>query len=96
MARNRADFTLTSGAGRRTRCEGRRRRTRALFADPSGFDAWAVRWRERLAREPERESRRQIMQATNPRYIPRNHRVEAMIAAATGAADFGPFEGFSR
>jgi uncharacterized protein YdiU (UPF0061 family) len=32
------------------------------------------------------------MLATNPAFIPRNHRVEAMIQAAVDDADFGPFE----
>jgi uncharacterized protein YdiU (UPF0061 family) len=32
------------------------------------------------------------MRAVNPAYIPRNHRVEAMIDAAVERGDFGPFE----
>ena len=32
------------------------------------------------------------MAAVNPAYIPRNHRVEAMIQAAVDREDFGPFE----
>ena len=32
------------------------------------------------------------MLATNPAFIPRNHRVEAMIKAAVDDGDFGPFE----
>jgi len=31
------------------------------------------------------------MHRVNPAFIPRNHRIEAMIAAALGG-DFGPFE----
>jgi uncharacterized protein YdiU (UPF0061 family) len=31
------------------------------------------------------------MRAVNPAYIPRNHRVEAVIRAATDADDFAPF-----
>ena len=57
-----------------------------------GFDAWGVRRRERLAREPETvESRRMRMRAVNPAFIPRNHRIEEMIQAATEANDFAPF-----
>jgi uncharacterized protein YdiU (UPF0061 family) len=33
-----------------------------------------------------------MMNAVNPAFIPRNHRVEAVIQAATGSDDFGPFE----
>ncbi len=32
------------------------------------------------------------MRATNPKYIPRNHRVEQMIQAAVEREDFAPFE----
>ena len=32
------------------------------------------------------------MDAIHPAYIPRNHRVEAMIMAAVEEQDFGPFE----
>ena len=66
---------------------------RALFADPSAFDGWAARWRERLGREPmDGAARRAAMRSVNPAFIPRNHRVEAVIRAAVEADDFGPFE----
>ena len=32
------------------------------------------------------------MRAVNPAFIPRNHRIEAMIKAAVENADFAPFE----
>jgi uncharacterized protein YdiU (UPF0061 family) len=32
------------------------------------------------------------MHATNPLYIPRNHRVEAVLAAAIERDDYAPFE----
>ena len=32
------------------------------------------------------------MRAVNPAYIPRNHRVEAALAAAIEREDFAPFE----
>jgi uncharacterized protein YdiU (UPF0061 family) len=35
------------------------------------------------------------MQQVNPVFIPRNHRIEAMIAAAVDRDDFGPFEELS-
>jgi len=54
-----------------------------------------VRWRERLAREPQdAAARRAAMQSVNPVYIPRNHRVEAVLAAAIERDDYGPFEEF--
>ena len=66
---------------------------RSLFVDPTAFDAWAVRWRARLAEDPQDAGvRRAAMNAVNPAFIPRNHRVEAMIEAAVEREDYGPFE----
>jgi serine/tyrosine/threonine adenylyltransferase len=54
---------------------------------------WAARYRARLALEPQDEAtRRTAMQAVNPLYIPRNHRVEAALKAAIENDDYGPFE----
>jgi protein adenylyltransferase len=54
---------------------------------------WTARYRARLALEPQDEAtRRAVMQAVNPLYIPRNHRVEAALKAAIENDDYGPFE----
>jgi uncharacterized protein YdiU (UPF0061 family) len=54
---------------------------------------WRPRWQERLARDPQTtEQRQDLMRSVNPAYIPRNHRVEEMIAAAVERQDFAPFE----
>ena len=53
---------------------------------PEMFDAWRTRWQERL-----RNVDRDLMRAVNPAFIPRNHRVEEALAAAT-EGDFAPFE----
>lgn len=97
MAANMADFTLTF----RALCDAAAsgdvatagdEQVRHLFSDPAAYDAWAVRWRQRLQREPlSPEGRRTAMRAINPAYIPRNHRVEAVISAAIDRDDFGPF-----
>ncbi|GJE19425.1 protein adenylyltransferase SelO [Methylobacterium marchantiae] len=94
MAGNQADFTLTF----RRLCDAAERPeadagVRDLFVDPTAYDAWAVRWRELLA-EGERNpaATAAAMRAVNPAFIPRNHHVEAMIAAAVERDDFGPFE----
>ena len=64
---------------------------RAEFADPTAFDRWAEGWRARLAEEGSADRERQMrMQATNPAFIPRNHRIEAVIAAAL-EDDIAPF-----
>jgi uncharacterized protein YdiU (UPF0061 family) len=93
MRANSADFTLTfrrlSEAACGDECDDG---VRDLFADPSAFDAWAARWRRRLAEEPtDAATRRSAMLAMNPAFIPRNHRVEAVIRAAIDDDDFAPF-----
>ena len=58
-----------------------------------GFEAWRVRWQERLARDGDRTpgERASAMNAVNPAVIPRNHLVhEALLAAERG--DLAPFE----
>jgi uncharacterized protein YdiU (UPF0061 family) len=66
---------------------------RGLFEEPAAFDAWDIRWRARIAEEPHGEAaRRAAMQAANPVYIPRNHKVEEALAAAIQEDDYGPFE----
>jgi uncharacterized protein YdiU (UPF0061 family) len=54
-------------------------RARDQFLDRDGFDTWHKRWSSRRNTEP-----------VNPQIIPRNHQVEAMIAAAV-EGDFQPF-----
>ncbi|MBL9058719.1 MAG: YdiU family protein [Mangrovicoccus sp.] len=61
---------------------------RAAFADPDPFDAWAAVWEARLDAQGGPDTA--AMAAANPRVIPRNHRVEEMIAAAV-AGDLAPF-----
>ncbi len=64
---------------------------RGLFAEPSGFDAWAAR-RDALlpATDAGRAAVAAEMDCVNPVYIPRNHRVEEALDSAT-AGDLGPF-----
>lgn len=66
---------------------------RALFVDPTAADALLSRWRARLRLQPEpADARRARMDEANPAFIPRNHRIEAVIQAATNNDDFAPFE----
>ncbi len=93
MADGEADFTLAfrrlSGAAEGPAGDAA---VRGFFANPAAYDAWAARWRERLAPEPmEPDARRAAMDRANPLVIPRNHRVEEALAAAT-AGDLGPFD----
>ncbi len=94
MHQQRADFTLTF----RHLCDAvenpdGREAVRNLFADPRAFDAWALRWQERLAGEPGHPSERATaMRQVNPAFIPRNHNVEHALDAAVREGDFSPFE----
>lgn len=64
----------------------------AIFASLSGIADWLRRWRERLASEPQNASERAAnMRRMNPAFIPRNHRVEAALEAASTHGDLGPF-----
>jgi uncharacterized protein YdiU (UPF0061 family) len=88
MQAARADFTLTF----RRLCDaaetGAEDDLRAMFADTAGLDAWLLKWHERLGREG---SKGTGMQAVNPAFVPRNHRVQAAIAAAE-QDDFSRFD----
>ncbi len=89
MKRGRADFTLVF----RRLGEHDISACRALFDNPAEFDGWESQWRTRLAREVISPAARQAaMMRVNPLYIPRNHRVEAVIEAAVERQDFAPFE----
>ncbi|WP_376872540.1 YdiU family protein [Albirhodobacter sp. R86504] len=58
------------------------------FTEAHAWTSWAPEWEARLTREEDPVG---IMRATNPRRIPRNHRVEEMIQAAV-EGDMAPFE----
>jgi uncharacterized protein YdiU (UPF0061 family) len=94
MAENEADFTLTFRRLSEAAADpDSDEAVRALFTNPSAYDAWATRWRQRLSDEPQdAPTRSAAMRAANAAYIPRNHRVEAVIDAAVKRDDFGPFE----
>jgi uncharacterized protein YdiU (UPF0061 family) len=96
----RADFTLTF----RQLCDAIEGGTVAALESSTSLEAppppgatsaagrWLDRWRERLAREPvPTAQRRAAMRATNPAFIPRNHRVEAALDAASTRNDLQPF-----
>ena len=96
----RVDFTL---AWRRLgdAASGDDTALRALFADGHALDAWLGRWRERCASEDASAvqglalagvERAAAMRNVNPWVIPRNHRVEEALAAASDEGDLAPFE----
>lgn len=64
----------------------------AVPDDPAA-QAWHERWRARLARQPQTEvDVTALMQRSNPTIVPRNHKVEEALAAATDDNDLGPLE----
>jgi uncharacterized protein YdiU (UPF0061 family) len=67
---------------------------RALFADPQPLQEWLSRWLARLASEGPSsvEARVQRMRRASPWIIPRNHRVEEALAAASELDDLGPLQ----
>ncbi len=68
-----------------------------LFTEPAAYRTWARAWRARLAREPQPGSEHAAyMRLVNPAFIPRNHRIEALITAAVERGDFAPFEELAR
>ncbi|MFZ1169625.1 MAG: YdiU family protein [Bradyrhizobium sp.] len=94
MAKTQADFTLTfRRLSEAAEDANRDSEVRQHFADPAAYDEWAVRWRQRIGEESQTPAERAaMMRAVNPAFIPRNHRIEAVIQAATGRDDFAPFE----
>ncbi len=84
MQRTAADFTQTF----RGLCDP----LTAPGGDPA-FNDWLMAWRHRCELESQSPQQRvALMRANNPKYIPRNHRIEQLIVAAVERQDFAPFE----
>jgi uncharacterized protein YdiU (UPF0061 family) len=93
MAATRADFTLTFRRLTELADPGEVAEIASIYELPETLDPWLTRWRERVALESAvaPAERRRRMAATNPCFLPRNHLVEEVIAAAVTGADFQPF-----
>ena len=88
MYKNAVDFTI----GFRNLSESDAK-AREMFIDHQAFDVWQDEWKARLALEPTSTGERaEIMRLANPVIIPRNHRIEEVIAAAL----LGNYEPFHR
>ncbi|MDE2583898.1 MAG: YdiU family protein [Betaproteobacteria bacterium] len=82
--------------------EGRAEALFSLFAEPEPLTAWLTRWQARCAAEDRQcggdallaagAARAARMRQLNPWLIPRNHRVEEALAAASDDGDLRPFE----
>ena len=94
MADNEADFTLTFRrlADLADQDSGAQPTVKDLLEIPDALLPWLTRWRERQQQESNQPGDRQaLMYAANPVFIPRNHRVQEAIAAATTDGDLQPF-----
>jgi uncharacterized protein YdiU (UPF0061 family) len=93
LSKAQADFTLAFRRLGEAADDPEAESLRAVIGRTDLYEAWVARWRERLSREPQDSpARRSSMLAANPAFIPRNHRIEAMIDAAVHRNDFAPFE----
>jgi uncharacterized protein YdiU (UPF0061 family) len=78
MAEERRDFTNTF-------------RTLDPLAETSEIGAWHLEWRARLGRQEQTlEEALNLMRRSNPAVIPRNHRVEEALEAASDRGDLEP------
>jgi uncharacterized protein YdiU (UPF0061 family) len=85
LAEARADYTLFFRAlgSFRTMAGADNDRVRRLFADPTKFDAWAERYRDRLLSEKSVDTEREArMNRVNPKYILRNYLAQIAIDKA--------------
>ncbi len=65
----------------------------ALFRDAAALEPWLDRWRRRVESEgASLAERAEAVRSANPLYIPRNHRVEEALSAATEQGDLAPLE----
>ena len=98
MHEGQADFTLTFRSLSRLPAGDRAPAGLAeLFSDPQRIAAWYEQYQTRLLRDPiSPEERARGMRQVNPRFIPRNHRIEAVIPAAVDAGDYAPFHDLVR
>jgi uncharacterized protein YdiU (UPF0061 family) len=89
MQRSESDFTLTF----RSLCAA----SEDPAALPPSYAGWAAQWVARLQREPRPSGERcDAMRRVNPAVIPRNHRIEQVIAAVSERGDYAPFEELCR
>ncbi|MEP7099979.1 MAG: protein adenylyltransferase SelO [Burkholderiales bacterium] len=90
MAADRCDFTITfrrlGGFAMDPRADNAS--IRDMFVDRAAFDAWALRYADRLLRESSIDAERRLrMNRANPKFVLRNHLAEVAIREAQ-AGDF--------
>ncbi|MCD6078507.1 MAG: hypothetical protein K0R89_2445, partial [Ramlibacter sp.] len=65
-----------------------------LLAEPAALQEWMSRWQRRCESDAAATAavRAERMRRASPWIIPRNHRVEEALRAASGDGDLGPFD----
>ena len=89
MAETGADFTLTFRHLTAMMSSGDDEPFRQCFKDSPAIGPWLRSWKQRISRQDPTDPAATMRQA-NPIFIPRNHRIEAVIRAAY-VGDYGPF-----
>ncbi|MFN0182258.1 MAG: protein adenylyltransferase SelO [Aquabacterium sp.] len=91
MQAQQMDFTL-AWRHLATAAGGQEAPLRALASEPEALTPWLGRWRERVASEGRGADLAARLRRHNPWLIPRNHRVEAALQAASDQGDLAPFQ----
>ena len=72
--------------------EGNQERLASLFPSADVIQPWLTRWQQRLAQQQTSATETaSAIRLANPIYIPRNHRVEEALTAATATGDLTVF-----
>ncbi len=96
MTTHAVDFTLFFSHLRRLNTDDHSTRFIDLFNDKSAADTWLSTWHEAKKENGiAPDDSQALMDAANPIYIPRNHRVEETIQAGT-AGDYAPMRRLNR
>jgi uncharacterized protein YdiU (UPF0061 family) len=91
MQDGQADFTLFFRRLSQA-VKGESDAVRNLLEQDGAYGVWAKRWQKRLGQEGvPAEKIAMAMDKVNPIYIPRNHKVEEALSAATATEDIKPF-----
>ena len=90
LAENEVDYTL-AWRSLADVADGDQSKLRALFNARTQVDDWIERWKG-FQVDSELSDVAASIRAANPTYIPRNHLVEEVLAAASDEGDLGPFE----
>lgn len=99
MADNRVDYTMLFRrlSGLPSAGEQRYAPVADLFPDREAFDAWALRYRQRLRQEHSDDTaRRAAMNRVNPKYVLRNYMAQIAIERAQRDGDFSETDNLLR